>query len=361
MERTEVLELARREAEPAVTIMLPVVQPAAAHPENPLNLRALLTQAGEIVETWWGREAAVAVRRQIDDLDLELGPDESARGLVLLATTEDCRVLRLPFAVDPQVVVDRTFATRQILEGLARHPRFRVLVLAGHRARLLEGRAEGLHEVTDGGFPLEVTPPHEWDAPQRDRPIHEGVASEEHRFVYRAVDVALDAACASDPLPLVVAAAERELAYFDEVTRHGALVVGRVRGNYDRAGPTELAEVVRPAVETYLGELRQQAVRRLREAYGRGMAVTDLVPVRQAAVAGRGHELIVEEGLTAPKHWLGSSGPGRTEDGVPVDDAVDDIIEAVLRSGGTVEFVESGALDDLEHIGLIVRYPEPRS
>jgi hypothetical protein len=336
MERSEILELARVSAEPAVTIMMPVLQPVAAHPDHALRLRALVDRAVSDVESSWGT-AAANVRKQLDAVDIEITADEHSHGLAVLTTPDDTQLLHLPYGVDEQVRVDRNFATRQLFEGLARTPRYRVLVLAGHEAELYEGRGTQLVAVTAHGFPLSVEPPHEWDTPQRDLPIHEGAEKEEHRFVYRAVDDALSAASATDPLPVMVTAAQRELVLFDEVTRHTDLVAGRVHGNFARSNPKELAEAVRPAVEAHLAERRRAAVDRLAEARGHGRAAVGLPDVQKAAGEGRGHELVVEEGFDA-------------------DGAVDAAIVTVLLDGGEVEFVDRDALDEYGHVGLVLRY-----
>ncbi|MGZ4716709.1 MAG: baeRF3 domain-containing protein [Acidimicrobiales bacterium] len=337
MERTEILELARRAEEPAVTIMMPVQQPVAAHPDHRLRLGALVDKAVEAVESSWGRAAADSVRAQIDSAEVEVTTDERGHGLAVLATPEDIHVLHLPFAVDEQVAVGPRFVVRQLLEGLARTPRYRVLVLAGHDARLFEGRGGHLSEIDADGFPLTVEPPHEWDAPQHDLPIHEEAEKEEHRFVYRAVDDALGAISTKDPLPVVVTAAPRELAFFDEVTRHADLIAGRVHGNFSRSNPVELADAVAPAVAALWAGRRSEAVSRLGEARGHGRAAVGLPDVRQAAAEGRGHELVIEEGFDT-------------------DDSVDAVIQTVLLDGGEVEFVEPGALDEHDHIGLVLRY-----
>lgn len=359
MERTEVVELARREAQPAVSILLPIEQPVAAHPENGPRLRALIERALGTVELQWGVEAAGRVQGRIKEADPRVEADESARSLVVLATPDDCQVLRLPFGLDEQVVVNLRFATRQLLEGFARHPRVRVLVLAGSRARLYEGRGDRLREVLGHGFPLEVVPPQEWDTPKADRPIHEEAGRERHRTVYRAVDGALSTVSAADRLPVVVTGAERELAFFDEVTANADLVIGRVTGNHWRTAVGALAELVRPVVETHLAGTRGEAADRLQEAFGRGRAVIDLLEVQQAAEEGRGHDLVVEEGLRCGD--LGEAGEpgGGSGDQMPTDDVVDEIIGAVLSAGGQVDFVDPGSLGEGRHLGLVLRYARP--
>jgi hypothetical protein len=358
LDQSDVLELARRTAEPAVTILMPVAQPVVAHPDTQPRLRALLERALDIVESWWGPEVAERVSSQLERLELQLDPrSEVARGLAILATPDDGRLLRLPFGPAEQAVVDRTFATRQLLEGIARHPRFRVLVLDGHHAKFYDGQGDRLVELSRHGFPLHVEPPREWDTPQRDLPIHEEAEKEQHRAVYRAVDEALEAVSRTDPLPIVVTAAERELALFGKVTRHGDLIAGQVSGNYEHADPAELAAAVLPVLEAHRVGRHARVVERLREAHGRERAVMSLDAVRAAANEGRGHLLVVEQGFTFPRHRIDEATSGVTpEKQLEVGDVVDDVIETVLLAGGDVEFVEDGALDDCGRIGLLLRY-----
>lgn len=356
MDRAEVITLARVHAEPAVSVLCPVEQPVTAHPEDAARLRSLLDRAVETVEEWRGAEAAARVHRQVEAAGPALEAGERGRGLAVLVTPDDCRVLHLPFRVEEQIVVDDTFATRQLLEGLDRTVPCLALVLGGGGGRLLAW--DGVHatERTTGGFPVAVTPPHEWDTPHRDLPIHEDSATEERRIVFREVDRALGDVLADESLPVVVLAPERDLALFGEVGRHGGAVIGQVHGSFEHASPASVAEVVRPVLEDHLLARRAAAVARLRDAFGRGRAVIDLVEVERVAAEGRGHELVVEEGFTFPRHWVDGLTPGDEPDAqLAVDDVVDDVIETVLLHGGGVAFVAPGALDPEGHIGLILR------
>jgi hypothetical protein len=358
LERDLVMDLARRTAEPAVTILMPVEQPAIAHEEVELRLRAMTQRAIDITRSWWSASTAEQVAAQLERR--ELRPDlghERGDGVAILVTPEDGLLLHLPFRVAEQVAVDRTFATRQLFEGVAGNPRYRVLVLDGHRARLYEGQGHLLDEVEAHGFPVQVEPPHEQDTPHRDFPRHEEAETEEHRYVYRAVDAALEAANRSTPLPIVVAATERELALFEGATSHAGPLIGRLRGNYAHAGPVELSAAVRPQLDADRATRQGQIVERLRDALGRHGAASGLHAVKAAAEQGRGHLLVVEEGFTFPRRWVDGLAAGKGSDPqLDFDDVVDDVIESVLLAGGDVEFVEDGALSDCAHIGVLLRY-----
>jgi hypothetical protein len=254
-------------------------------------------------------------------------------------------------------VANRTVATRQLFAGIARTPRARVLVLDGDDAMLYLAHGSSLVEEEGTPFPLHVEAPREWDTPHRDRPIHEEAAAEQRRVVYRAVDAALDEVDRAERLPVVVAATTRELAFFDAVTAHADRIVGRIQGNVARTRPAELAADVVAVLADHRRSVEAELVDRVREAVGQERAVTGLVAVADAAKAGRGHLLVVEDHFRFPIHLVDGLTPTAGPDAqLEIEDLVDEVVEAVLLNGGDVEFVEPGSLDDLGHVGLLLRY-----
>jgi hypothetical protein len=243
------------------------------------------------------------------------------------------------------VVVGAGFATRALLDAAQRTVHARVLVLAAERARCFEATGPTLRELHTEGFPMHITPPVQEDTPHADLPIGEHEHAEAHRFVFRAVDHAFAARQRRQREPLIVVAVERDLAYFDEVTRHGDDIIARVRGNHIEDSVEKLEQIVAPSLDI-------QRQRRSTEAAGRAhelvdsRAVAGFADAIAAARAGRGHELVVEEGLRVPSAETDSA----------FRDPVDELIAAVLTHDGTVSIVPDGALTDVGGVVLIVRY-----
>lgn len=77
------------------------------------------------------------------------------------------------------------------------------------------------------------------------------------------------------------------------------------------------------------------------------------------AQAGRGKLLLVEKNYHVPA-ILNEKGKFELVEAVGgtdvMDDAVDEIIEAVLAMGGNVAIVDDGSLADHRHIALTLRY-----
>lgn len=344
MDIADVEKLAGVRGSPAVSIMCRLDRRRPGNLEDPRRLEALRKRAGDAVLRTHDEQRVAPLLRQIDRAVASVDLTHPPEAVAILVTEDESHVLPLPFPVFSRVVVDDTFATRDLVSAAQHALRARVLVLAAERARCFDAIGHSLEEVHGHGFPLHISPPVQEDTPHRDLPIGEEEQAEAHRYVLRAVDTAVAELQAHDHRPLVVVAVVRELAYFDEVTRFGNDIIGRVHGNHVEDTPARIESVVEPVLTAELARRSAEAVERANEAVGTG-AATRFAKVAAAADEGRGHELIIEENLriaTTPAEGL--------------DDPVDEIVDAVLAHGGQVTTVPDGALGDLGGIVLTLRY-----
>ncbi|MCZ7536821.1 MAG: hypothetical protein M5T61_13590 [Acidimicrobiia bacterium] len=306
---SELEKLARTHAFPAVTLLLPTQRERPGNAEDRLRLRHLVDRATEELLRGFDRREVAPLVERLNTAAAEVDFSHPGSGLAILATTDESHVFAVPFALPERVVVNERFAVRDLLVGVHRMPRYRVLVLSAKKSRLLEGSGTDLAESRSGAFPVEVEPPREEDTPHKDLPIHESQREEGYRFVFRAVDRALDEIDAASPLPVVLVGVERDLSFFREVTRHGRSIVGQVAGNHVADSPAELGRLVAPAIEAHTAAEASAAVAELREAVGTGRASSGINDVFALAHEGRGRRLVVEEDYRYPAHI---SGDGRS-------------------------------------------------
>lgn len=355
MNRGLVEQLAQLHGVPAVSISFPLDTRRPGNLHDSGLLRDLgESAAGQVRATVSGRAATSLVSR-IDATLSEVDLDHPTPGVAVFVSPDVTRIIPLDSPVEPEVVVGERFAIRGLLTAFLHRRHVRVVVLSQAKTRCIDLNGHEVRERFDFGFPVEIEPPVEADAPHRDFPLDEHEHAEAVKFVFRAVDDALEALQHSDVRPLVLLGAERDLAYFDEITRHGGNVIGRVHGDYERETADTIADLAQPVVDAHEVDQQDRACAEVREAIG-SRAVAGIVDTWKAARDGRGYRLVVEDGFRYPALVVDDAlEPARVDDPDRFD-AVENAIEEVVRHRGDVVVVRPDDLADLGSIALITRY-----
>ena len=343
---------------PAVSILAPMQRHLPGNPEDPVVLRDLVDEAARRVRDELGTQRSEEIVRRLHEAVDSVDWRNPAEGLAVFVAPGESRVLELPFPVPPRVAIDQTFATRDLVRGVTRNPRYRVLALGEKPTRLFEGQGSTLVEHRTGGFPAWVEGSNGEPLASGGFPVHTSRAEEQHRTFLRQVDRALEIAAERDPLPLVVAGTERNLAYFDDVTTHGSWIIGRIEGNYEDTGPSEVARRAKPLVDAYAASRRAATIAELVEAVGPGRALVGIKAAWNAARAGRARILVVEDGFEYPAREVDGALEPAGDASAPgvLDDAVDELVEMVLDNRGDVVIVEPGELGIHGPVALLLRY-----
>lgn len=348
---------------PAVSLLCPIYRTYPESRQNRVRLQNLLRSAtARLLEEFPWEQVRPLVRR-LETYVATVNPRACLDGIAIYANAEWGTVVHLPLAVRERVVIDETFATRDLVLALGRRPRYRVLALGERVTRLYEGVGSGLSEVSQERFSLgpAAEPEDRGRPPRGDRGMdRKGAADERRRHGLRAVDEVLAELNSTDPLPLIVVGSTRALATFQAVSRGGLPVVSTVTLAEDSPPPDQLAARVEPLIGEWTRAQEAELLGALEDARWAGRALTGLQQVWTAARQGRVDSLLVEEGFHYPAR-VASDGSRLTaaEDATApdvVDDAIDELIEEALGKGARVALVSDGALGEYAHVAAILRY-----
>jgi hypothetical protein len=333
---------------PCISIFLPTTPDLVFGEAERARAEALVQKAMGRLELEMSPEEAASHVAPFDALIACVAGQRSGEALGFFVGPEGRAVYRVAMPIDERVVIDPTFATRDLARTLYLHPPYRVLVLGNATARLYVGSGLRLREVITPELPIDrrVT------AAQQDRKGHrlEAERSTKERQVQgafvRKVAVAVAAHVESAGLPLIVMAP----AAVASVVKREPLFdpVHVVSGSHERVAVSRLVELARPGLDAHLHRERQRALDRLDAAVRQRRSALGIHHVWTSAKRGDIETLIVDEAFRYPA-WTTLGGQSlvrafTAEMPDVLDDAVDEIIEMVQRVDGSVVFVPAGTL-----------------
>ena len=337
---------------PAVSLLLSTTPAPQMLPQDAARLTGLAREAQRRLEMEALPGVQGTVLTPLADLVDEASRGPTAEAVAVYASAGFTALIHLPLPVSDRVVVDPTFATRDLVRALHRTPRHVVLALSMREARLFDGLGTELHPAPVRAFPRTASGPGT-AASSRPDPLPGAASSrtihlEDRRSFYRGVDQALGAYLKVSPAPLVLVGTEHVLAEFRQVSRNLSRLAGCVHGSLVTAPTADLAPRIHRVLLDYLRSRQREALDLLERRASTGRVASGIRSAWLAARVERPEMLAVEEGYFYPAR-LDAAGdllsPATDIEHPDVlDDAVDELIETVLRRGGWVALVEDGAL-----------------
>jgi hypothetical protein len=358
--RTELKRLQSYQGYPAISLLAPTHRTAPANKRDRIVVKNLLAEGLKRVHGAFNKREVGPLVRNLKKLVNRVDWKHTLDGLALFASRDVATAIDLPFRVRPRVVIDATFATRDLVYTLNRAPRYRVLVLTEKPTRLFDATTNVLTEFATKPFPMVHKGPGGASKLPGGQGINRSaVRDESHRQFFRKVDEALDSLQKEDHLPVVVVGVDRYLAFYQEIAKDPNAIVGFVAGSHDDLNPSALGKLVWPVFKSGSTLKRTRGLVRLDEAVSVNRHASGMHQVWRAAYEKRCQILLIETGFEyradlAPDgdRLLPYTGRGAAS----LDDAVDELIERVLADGGEVFFYDAGALDVHQKIAAVLRY-----
>ncbi|MDX6739711.1 hypothetical protein [Actinocorallia sp. A-T 12471] len=373
---------------PAVSIIMPTHRTRPERQQDRIRLKVLLDETRQrLTDYELDHGVADEVMRNLEKAAEQVDFERTAEALVLFAAYGgETHAFVLPgVTVSERVIIDDTFATRDLLAMLERTWSYYVLVLSEQPTRLFSGEGERCTEVTNALFPLSLdeTVPEEQGGPTPANRVQNRIQVDRKQQFVRQIERNLTELLKRDDRPVIAVGVNRALAFLREHTngRIAEAMIGTVEGAYEKATPAEISRLVAPVLHGENRNVREEALAGIDDARSGRRFAAGLEECWELAHQGRVKQLLVEDTFFAPSrthegrlHVLSEGGAveggaapapelGLNEEatdeafrGKFVNDAVDDLIEAVLRHDGHATFVNDGSLSAHNRVAAILRY-----
>ncbi|MFO8066602.1 MAG: hypothetical protein R6U11_03370 [Bacteroidales bacterium] len=340
---------------PCVSIMLHTYRTSPENQKTTIRIKSLLKEAEEkLVEQMSKREAEPLIQKMkelADTVDVR----NTMEGLALFVSKDFAEKVDLPFSVKERIIIDKTFATRDIIKGMNRSTKYYILELSLSGARLFYSYRNEAIEIVGHGFPVESDFDDVYLNPT-------DMSREKEKYIkefFNNVDKAFQSIYNEDPQPLILAGVTKNLAYYTDVCDHKNVIAGKLEGNYEETKAHELGKKAWPIVREIKQKERQKLIEDLSNAVGAHKAAFDLADLWRFANEGRISVLLIEEDYEQ-RAYLNNNNElifdSKNSINGAMEDAVDEIAEIVVGKGGEVVFLEKDQLNDFGKIAGILRY-----
>ena len=335
-----------------VTILVKTHRSRPDNEKDPIAVKNLIKEAEARLKAEYADVADERIEA-LKKLAGEVNHSTNKEGLMLVVSDSVAEYHQLPVEMKDRLVIDNTFATRDIVRGSHERSDYYVLVLSRQQARLIAAHNNHVdHEITDG-FPMEndIVPDdkHEMSMSQGSDKIVEHFFNKVDKTVQRVVN--------ADPKPVILATEERNHDYYKNVMDR-PIIAGHINKNHDHEQAEDIVRESWPVMREHLQNKNRQRIQELKQAVNQQRYLSDLSDIWRAVNEGRGQTIFVERGYFQPAQIDGESVvPVDSPNGNNVvDDIVDEMIETNQKHGGDTVFVNDDELNDYQGLALTTRF-----
>jgi len=294
------------------------------------------------------------LKTTINNVDLKI----PKKGVAIYVSSLFEKIVYLDVIVQERIVIDESFAIRDLIYSKKQCPKYILLLLSAKRFSFYLGN---LNQLTKLGASIPESI-HAYINEWPEKVANFTDTNDRKQIVIQKflqhIDTDLGRVIREYELPVFLMGTEKLIGHFKKISKHMEVIVGYINGNYEQMSFAKLEEILKSHLEVWQNQKDKEAVNTLDTAGERNKLVKGIKPVWEAVMNNLGNKVFVESSFIYPAQ-IGSAldliEPLQKPDNeVPYQrDAVDEIIEKVIVNGGDVDFVGAESLTNYEHIALV--------
>jgi len=343
--------------EGCVSIILNTHRTKPDNQNDPVTLKNLIKNAEERLYNDYEKRFVWPIMENINKVADSINHNFNLDSLIIYANKDFADYTRLPVKATDRVVIDNTFATRDLVRAMHQESAYYALVVSRQNARLIEAFNDGVVEEKAGVFPIKNETLYATD--KKKLTTNKGQDNLTEEFFNR-VDKALQEAIKDHPMPVVIVTETRNFDHYLKVADKKDLIIGHVNMNRDEEKAHHIIPEAWNVVQTLIKMKNEARITELRKAVSAGLFASDYNDIWNAIIQGRGKTLFVKRGFYQPALLVENEivpvdNFEKDQKGV-VDDIIDEMIEQTMAYGGDVVFVEGDELSKFGSVALMTRY-----
>ncbi len=345
-------------AECCITITLNTHRIKPENQKDSLLLKNLIKEAEERLFTGESKRKAQKLMQRLLNLESQIDHNYNLESLVLFVNEEIAEYTRLPIAVEDRVVIDNTFATRDLIRAMHLDSGYYILILSQQRVRLVEAFNDKLVKEIGSPFPIDNTRFYSTDKAELSN------AKRQTNLIagfFNQIDKEVNIIRKANPLPVLICSEEGNYyEYLKIADQKQSIFDTYLNKNRVEEKAHHIISEAWKIVKQYTEEKNNARKAELEKAVSQNRFLSDTNEIWQAIKQGRIQTLFIELGKFQPAIWENDhieyvSDDIRNRKEV-VDDIYDELIETNMSYGGDVVFLPNGELSEFSGFGAITRY-----
>ncbi len=348
-------DLIKKASYPSITVTFKTHRTAPGVTQDPIVLKNLRAELKTRLENEMDKKDALLWMERFDKFSGLIDHQNNLDGMGIFLGENVGMIKRFPFELPNRVVVDKNFATRDLMVNINKSLRYYVVVLSKETVDVFEANEDRFGDLAEiEGFPMENPRTHA-DSLEKSFSDTEDRYTEEF---FREVDEQLSALMKLDALPIVIVGVRRIRDYFTKKTQWGEHIIAELDGSRDAGNASKWLGDIWKEVGN---NLTSRKIKRIEDVLGNAKpehTTTLITDAYKLANQGRIQHLIVNEDA----HQAARVNNGnielldKAETPDDYDDIIDEIAERTIINGGLVDFFSNGAVNVKSPLTAILRY-----
>ncbi len=345
-------------SESCITIILNTHRTRPDNIKDTITLKNLCKQAEERLLTDDIKSDVIKLIQRMHNLASSIDHNKNLESLVLFINEDIAEYIRLPLDVEDRVVINHSFATRDLVRALHQEANYFILVLSQQKVRFIEALNNKVVKEYDNIFPIENTQFFSTNKAELSNASRQTSLIAEF---FNRVDKDVNSVRKENPIPVLICSEQSNFHEYLKIAdqKQSIFEVFLNKNRLDEKAH-HIVEDAWKIVKDHFVKRNNDRKQELVKAVSNGMYLSDVNDIHRAILEGKVQTLFIEEGLFQPgvmeeNTIIFVSDEERTQKNV-TDDIYDELIEINMNYGGETVFLKKDDLLDFNGFGAITRY-----
>lgn len=347
---------------PAISLLLSLEQAQNAKERVKQSVKQATKNVEKQLLEHYSGEIVLLMMGKLNQLIESINYNSNKKSIAIFLSPIFEKMLYLNIPVNETAIVDESFESRDIILNKKQCKNYIVLYIDEKEYRIYEGKENALRLIlcnSSGayydGHKDKLTEVHGGNS--NNLPEKEVKRKHFLKHARNTLGILIDAY----QLPVFVTGANQVVNQFKEITGNSTDIIDYLNSSKDIVEIKDIQKTLEPYVADWERVKYLLLKKQLEEAFKKQKLTSGIKKVQEEVFSQKGKLLLIEKNYMHPEEQ--DSKGCQIYSVIKSDnkysyitDLVDAVIEKMLESGGDVEFVEEGCLEDYDRIALIHRY-----